>query len=146
MREDDEPPCARRPAAEIRKTTKRAFRQLDDRPRGGQRHDHHDEQRFGVVDRVVQIVCGCRPASRHRDGEHEWHAPEREHDFDLAMEMQDLGCHARARCEARRFLLLITPMLNAMSGLDESRREERMNNGEEEDDRRDRVEGIRLYP
>ena len=44
------------------------------------------------------------------------------------------------------FLLLITPMLNAMSGLDETRREERMNNGEEEDDRRDRVEGIRLYP
>ena len=62
------------------------------------------------------------------------------------MEMQDLGCHARTRCKARRFLLLITPMLNAMSGLDETRREERMNNGEEEDDRRDRVKGIRLDP
>jgi hypothetical protein len=60
--------------------------------------------------------------------------------------MQDLGCHVRTRCKARRFVLLITPVLNAMSGLDETRRKERMNNSEEEDCRRNRVEGVRLYP
>ena len=62
------------------------------------------------------------------------------------MEMQDPGCHAWARCEARRFAAAIMPALNVMCGLDESRREEGMKHGQQKDDRRDRVEGIRLYP
>ncbi len=101
---------------------------------------------LGVVDRVVQILRRRRPASRQHDGEHEWHAPEREHDFDLAEEMQDSAAMFGRGARPAALCCSSLPVLNAMSGLDETRRKERMNNRQEEDCRRNRVEGVRLYP
>ena len=54
-RQDGDPPGRRgrrRPARATARSER--FGELDDRPRRRQRHDHDDEQRLGVVDRLVE--------------------------------------------------------------------------------------------
>ena len=65
-RQDGHPPRRRRRAAEARDAAQRRFREADDRARRGERHDHHHEQRLGVVHRVVQIVRRREPALARR--------------------------------------------------------------------------------
>ena len=90
--------CATRP--------QRRFGEPDDRPRGRERHDDHDEQRLRVVDRVVEIVRRRVPAGESGDRDEQHHRPQTEDDLDLAQEVQQLRRDARRRrCALRRRVL-----------------------------------------
>ena len=59
--QDRQPPRARRGTAETCDPAQRGLGKPDDGPRRGQRHDHHDKHRLGVVHRVVEVVRGGVP-------------------------------------------------------------------------------------
>ena len=69
----------------------------DDRPRRRERHDHDDEQRLGVVDRVVDVVPWPSPSRVRRDRDEQDDRPQAEDHFDFAEEVQHLGAQTRRR-------------------------------------------------
>ena len=140
--EDGEPPGARRAAAKIGELPQRRLRQVHDRPRRGQRHDHDHEHRLGVVHAVVDVVRGRRPPEPRRDGRQQHHRPQPEHDLDFTEEVQDLRRDARRRLLPPRCQARLMAMLNPMRQRHEPGRRERVQDRQHEDRGRDRVEGF----
>ena len=117
---------------------------VDDRTRRGERHDHHHEQRFRVVDRVVQIVLRRVPAFVERNRRAEHHGPQSKHHFDFPEEVQQPGGDAGRRRTSEARVARILRVLDAVRERGEPRRRERVQQREREDARGDRVERILL--
>ena len=99
-RQNRQPPRAGVPPPEAGDAAQRGLGKHDDGPRRGQRHDHDDEHRLGVVDRVVEVVRGGVHPRCAVDGHHQHDGPEAEDHLDLAEKVQQLGRHARLRAQA----------------------------------------------
>ena len=140
--QDRQPPRRRGLLAEAGDAAQRALGKDDDRARGRQRHDDDDEQRLGVVDGIVDVVRGRCPTLAGRDRNEEDHGPQPEDHFDLAEEVHHLGGDARSRLPALGAQPLVVHVLQLMRPAGEVRRREGVQDGEEENRRRHRVEGV----
>jgi hypothetical protein len=113
-------------------------------PRRRERHDHDDEHRLGVGDRVVDVVTRDLRPLVPDDRAEEHQGPEAEDHLHLADEVQELGRDARPPVGARGGCTVVVALLEAMGERGEPRGRERVQDREREDARGDRVEGIRL--
>ena len=62
--------------------------QIDDRPAGGDHHDHEDERGLGEV-AAFQIVQGMTCAAVRHQEDQQHGSPEAEHDLDLAQQVPE---------------------------------------------------------
>ena len=145
-RQDRQPPRAGRSAAEAGDSPEGGFRERDNRPGRRQRHDHHDKQRFGVVDAVVQVVGRGRPSVPQGDRHEEHDRPQPEHDLHLTQEMQRFAGNAWQGWHAARLSTGIVMMLHRMGQRHETRRQKRVQDRHHEDAGDDQVEGIEGDP
>ena len=124
----------------------RRFGEADNRPRRRQRHDHHDEQGFRVVDGLVDVMLRWFP-SHKCGGHHEQHdGPETENHFDLAQEVQELRDNARPGAALLRPRVPVVPLLYAMRQGGETAGGKCVDDGERENAGRNRVERLQLHP
>ena len=140
--QDRDPPRAGRPASGIGDATQGILCERHDRPRRRQRHDDDDEEGLGVIDLVVEVVLRPLPAviADHRREEH--HRPQTEHDFDFAEKVQDFGRHARRAAAALGVGARVPGALNTMRQRRDARGGKSVQNGADENRRRNAVEGI----
>ena len=87
-----------------------------------------------------------RPSARRDDGDYQGHTPERENHFDLAEEVQELRGDAWQWRDAGGCGTGVSCVLDLVGRLREPGRNEGMDHCQEEDRRRDRVEGVRFDP
>ncbi len=145
-RQDGQPPCRGRASPQVCDALQRRFRHDDNRPGRGERHDHHDEERLGVIHRVVHVVLGRRPSQIRGDDGQEHDRPEPEHHFHLAKEVQHLGGDARTLGSPARPRAGVVPVLHGVSERHEPRRHERVHDGDEEHHRHHKVQRVMRDP
>ncbi len=142
------PPRGGRSTPGVGYAAQRRLRESDNRTGRRERHDDDDEQRFRVVDHVVEVMPRRFPAgiADHRDEEHD--RPEAEDDFDLAEKVQHPGSHARRLGPSVGAGALVVSALAVVRERGEAGRRERVDDGQQEDRRGDRVErfDVRAFP
>ena len=145
--QDRQPPRRRRAATEAGHAAQRGLGKPDDGPRRGQRHDHDDKHRLGVVDRVVEVVRGgvprpgappSPPAARWPRGRRR-PRPRRQ---SAAAPPARLGCGPRPW----RWRALVVPVLDVVGQRRKARRQERVQDGQHEDAGDHGVERIGVAP
>ena len=103
-------------------------------------------KRLGVVDRVVDVVLRGFPAGIRTDHGKQHDRPQAEHHFDLAEKVQDFGGDARGRRLSALVGRRSSPVLHPMGQCGEPRSGERVENRDEKDQRRERVQWLDLHP
>jgi hypothetical protein len=124
--------------------------QPENRTARGDRHDHHDEQGLGVVDLIAQVVLRGRPALAADQRDHQRNDPDAEHRLDLSEKVEHLGPETHRLRFARPERLGLPKhaqtglmhLLVVVREMQEFGGRERVQDGQQEESRGYRVEGL----
>jgi len=145
--QNGQPPGLERSTEQPGDTRHDGFRQLQDRTRGSQGHDYHDEHGLGEIDPLGDIEVKGVPVIEKEYGPCKGRRPQAENDFDLSQKMEELRPNMhRMAIGLAGFDLFLVMMFPTMGNCQKAAGHKGMQNRKKKYGSRDEIEWRLLNP